>query len=158
MKIEKKPESDQEKGIRLQVHLARAGLASRRKAEDLIRAGRVRVNGVVAAELGMRVRPGRDRVEVDGAEAGAEPKRYILLNKPAGFICSLSDGYGRKLVTELLEGVPERLVLQPAHPSPAPGAQGLPGPPARSGHAPADREAGGGGGHRGRAPDFPGAG
>ncbi|HEX2031858.1 MAG TPA: pseudouridine synthase [Actinomycetota bacterium] len=80
---------------RLQKVLARAGLGSRRVAEDLIREGRVRVNGDVAA-LGDRVDPRRDRVEVDGIRVPLTPElRYYAFNKPAGVVTTARDPQGR---------------------------------------------------------------
>jgi 23S rRNA pseudouridine2605 synthase len=86
---------------RLQRFLAEAGIAARRKAEVLITDGRVRVNGKVA-ELGSRVDPVRDRVEVDGKPVLVERKVYALLNKPRGCVSTLSDPEGRPTVMELL--------------------------------------------------------
>lgn len=87
---------------RLQKYLARAGVASRRKAEELIRAGRVTVNGAVAA-IGSKVLPGRDAVKVDGRRV-APPRRhrYLLLNKPKGFLTARSDPQGRPTVFDLV--------------------------------------------------------
>ena len=75
--------------MRLNAYLARAGIASRRGAEALIRAGRVTVNGEVAG-LATFVE-GKDRVEVDGAEVGPEPLTYVLLHKPAGVVTTARD-------------------------------------------------------------------
>jgi 23S rRNA pseudouridine2605 synthase len=92
-------------GERLQKVLARAGVASRRRCEELIAAGRVTVNGEVA-QLGRRVDPDADEIEVDGAlmALGADLVHY-LLNKPAGVVCTASDPQGRRTVVQL---VPER--------------------------------------------------
>jgi 23S rRNA pseudouridine2605 synthase len=80
---------------RLQKALARAGVGSRRASEDLIRDGRVRVNGRVAT-VGDRVDVARDRVEVDGALVALDPGlRYLALNKPAGVVTTLHDPQGR---------------------------------------------------------------
>nr|WP_049777735.1 pseudouridine synthase [Coriobacterium glomerans] len=89
--------------MRLQRFLARAGVASRRGSEHLMSAGRVRVNGLVASELGTKVDVGADRVEVDGIEVvfGAPPV-YIVLNKPAGYLTTMSDPAGRPCVAELV--------------------------------------------------------
>jgi len=97
-------------GLRLQVYLAHAGLASRRAAEEFIAQGRVSVNGVVISEQGSRVFPG-DTVLLDGKEARTEKRLvYLALNKPPGYICSSSDPQGRPLALELLPGeVKERL-------------------------------------------------
>ena len=94
--------------MRLQKFLAAAGVCSRRKAEDLIRAGRVRVNGRVVAELGAKTDPQSDRVSVDG-EAVRPPQRmvYIALNKPRGYVCSCRH-VGKKIVLDLVN-VPERV-------------------------------------------------
>jgi 23S rRNA pseudouridine2605 synthase len=91
-----------ERGERLQKILARAGIASRRQCEALIEAGRVQVNGEVVRILGTRVRPGRDRVQVDGEAVRAEAAVTILLHKPAGYITSRSDPQGRPVVTSLV--------------------------------------------------------
>jgi len=86
--------------VRLNAYLARAGIASRRGAEELIRAGRVRVNGEVAG-LATFVE-GADRVEVDGKEVGPEPLTYVLLHKPAGVVTTASDPHGRPTVVGLV--------------------------------------------------------
>ena len=89
--------------------IARAGVASRRAAEDLIRQGAVRVNGVVVRELGVKVDPGRDRVEVRGRRIARERKVYLLMNKPRRTVTSRKDPEGRKTVLDLLRGVEERV-------------------------------------------------
>ncbi|MBI4260549.1 MAG: rRNA pseudouridine synthase [Actinobacteria bacterium] len=87
---------------RIQKVLARAGLGSRRASEDLIREGRVRVNGRVAT-LGDRADPARDRVEVDGSLVPLDPTlRYMALNKPAGVLTTMGDPVGREDVTRFL--------------------------------------------------------
>jgi 23S rRNA pseudouridine2605 synthase len=91
--------------MRLQRALARAGVTSRRKAEDLIRAGRVRVDGTVAT-LGMSVDPGRQRVTVDGQAVRQGPVTWLALNKPVGYVVSRADPEGRRTVYELLPKVP----------------------------------------------------
>jgi len=91
--------------MRLQRALARAGVTSRRKAEDLIRAGRVRVDGAVAT-LGMSVDPGRQRVTVDGQAVRQGPLTWLALNKPVGYVVSRGDPEGRRTVYELLPKVP----------------------------------------------------
>jgi pseudouridine synthase len=94
--------------MRLQKFLAAAGVCSRRRAEDLIRAGRVRVNGRVVAELGAKADPENDRVAVDGQDVRpAERLVYIALNKPRGYVCSCRHA-GKKIVLELVN-VPERV-------------------------------------------------
>jgi 23S rRNA pseudouridine2605 synthase len=87
--------------MRLNAYLARAGVASRRGAEALIRAGRVRVNGEVAG-LATFVE-GRDRVELDGRRVELEPLAYVLLHKPAGVVTTARDPQGRPTVVGLVE-------------------------------------------------------
>lgn len=92
--------------MRLQRALARAGVASRRKAEDLIRAGRVRVDGQPAG-LGSSVDPDAQRITVDGqAVRTATRTTWIALNKPIGYVVSRSDPEGRPTVFDLLPKVP----------------------------------------------------
>ncbi|MFU8804073.1 MAG: pseudouridine synthase [Bradymonadaceae bacterium] len=89
--------------MRIQKFLSSAGVSSRRKAEDLMTEGRVKVNGKVCTELGTKVDPSKDRVEVDGkAVTLPESMIYIAMNKPANYISSLSDPEGRPIVTDLL--------------------------------------------------------
>ncbi|HKY40238.1 MAG TPA: pseudouridine synthase [Polyangiaceae bacterium] len=95
---------------RLQKVLARAGIASRRAAEQIILAGRVRVDGRVVRELGTQVDPRKSRVEVDGTKIVAEKLIYIVLHKPRGVVCTLSDPEGRPTIRELLKGAGGRLV------------------------------------------------
>jgi len=94
-------------GERLNKVLARAGVASRRGADDLIREGRVTVNGSAVTELGMRVDPECDAIKVDGRRVGRAPQVpvYYVLNKPRGYVTTMSDPEGRKTVRELLKGV-----------------------------------------------------
>ena len=85
--------------MRLQKFLARAGVASRRGSEDLMAAGRVTVNGAVATELGTKVDPAVDRVEVDGKPVSlSQGKVYLVLNKPAGVLTTMDDPQGRDTV------------------------------------------------------------
>lgn len=95
--------------MRLQKFLSRAGIASRRKAEEMIAQGRVRVNGRVVSEPGTVIDPAKDRVEVGGREVKVEEKIHILLNKPAGYLCALEDRFRRPLVTDLVQNIPERI-------------------------------------------------
>ncbi len=96
--------------VRLQKFLAEAGLASRRKAEEIIQSGRVKVNGLVVKELGTKVTPGRDLVVVDGAAIEvSSTRRYILLYKPPGCVTTLSDPQGRPTARGYLSGVEERV-------------------------------------------------
>jgi 23S rRNA pseudouridine2605 synthase len=97
-------------GVRLQKVLARAGLASRRTAEGLIEAGRVRVDGRVVRELGVRVDPRNARIEVDGKRIVAERLVYVVLNKPRGVVCTLHDPQDRPTVAELLRGAGARVL------------------------------------------------
>ncbi len=99
-----------QKGERLQKILARGGIASRRHAESLISAGRVRVNGRVVSELGTRADPRKDKVEVDGKRVVAESFVYVLLHKPRGVVSTMSDPEGRPTVRTYLEGVGARIV------------------------------------------------
>lgn len=95
---------------RLQKILSRAGISSRRGAEELITAGRVAVNGVVIDELGAKADPGRDSITVDGREVGRAGDRiYLVLYKPAGYMTTLKDPQGRPLVTDLLKGIKDRV-------------------------------------------------
>jgi len=97
-------------GLRLQVYLAHAGVASRRAAEGIIAEGRVSVNGVIVNGQGSRVFPG-DTVLLDGKPVRTESRLlYIALNKPPGYICSSSDPQGRPLAIDLLpDEIGERL-------------------------------------------------
>jgi len=95
---------------RLQKVLAARGVASRRACEELITAGRISVNGVIVTELGCKVDPAKDELALDGSPISAPPRlRYILLNKPAGYITSANDERGRRTVLDLLKGVEERV-------------------------------------------------
>jgi 23S rRNA pseudouridine2605 synthase len=95
---------------RLQKYLSRAGVASRRAAEEYIQAGRVAVNGQVVTAMGVKVDPGRDVVKVDGrrVKVTAAPVT-VMLHKPSGYVSTTSDPQGRRVVTELLGKVPGRL-------------------------------------------------
>src|SRR5438045_9380180 len=88
--------------VRLQKFLADAGVASRRSSEQIIRAGRVTVNGETVCELGTKVEPGRDHVALDGAPVRTKRKIYVALNKPRGLICSRKDELGRGTIYDLL--------------------------------------------------------
>ncbi|MGZ8692931.1 MAG: pseudouridine synthase [Gaiellaceae bacterium] len=94
--------------MRLNAYLARAGIASRRGSDDLIKAGRVRVNDR-PGELNTYVHTG-DRVEVDGKPVTAQALKYVLLHKPDGTVTTARDPQGRPTVVELVEEVPERVV------------------------------------------------
>ncbi len=95
---------------RLQKVLAKAGMASRRHAEELITGGKVKVNGKVVTELGTKVDAYKDKIQVNGKPIPPpEKKVYLLLNKPRGYVTTLSDERGRKTVIDLLEGVEQRV-------------------------------------------------
>jgi 23S rRNA pseudouridine2605 synthase len=94
---------------RLQKILARAGVASRRAAEELIRKGRVRVNGRRVTELGTRADPHSDRVEVDGRRVVSEKPVYYLLNKPRETVTTLDDPEGRRTTAHVMKGVRKRV-------------------------------------------------
>jgi len=94
---------------RLQKIIARAGICSRRAAEELLRSGKVTVNGVVAS-LGDQADPDTDAITVDGQLLQAAPKAvYLMLHKPRGYVTTLSDEYGRKTAAELVADCGERV-------------------------------------------------
>lgn len=94
---------------RLQKYLAQAGIASRRKCEEIILAGRVEVNHIKISELGFKIDPLKDKVKVDGKLIkGKEDRVYYLLNKPKGVVSTVKDPQGRKKVTDLI-GTKERI-------------------------------------------------
>ena len=95
---------------RLQKIIARAGIASRRHAEQLILSGQVRVNGEVVTRLGSKADPERDRIEAAGKLVRlAESKTYLVLHKPPGVVSTMADPEGRKTLRHLLHGVPGRV-------------------------------------------------
>src|SRR5437879_4391086 len=95
---------------RLQKIIARAGIASRRHAEQLIASGQVRVNGHVITELGTKADIGSDRIEAAGRVITSEERRvHILLNKPPEIVATMADPEGRKTLRNLLRGLPERV-------------------------------------------------
>ena len=97
--------------VRLQKYMADLGIASRRKSEQMIADGMVKVNGRTAT-IGDKVNPKRDKVTVRGRKiaAGAKAKRYyIMLNKPRGYVTTMSDEMGRKCVAELVKDIPARI-------------------------------------------------
>ena len=103
MQIENKKE-------RLQKVLAKAGMASRRKAEKFIEDGIITVNGVVVTELGTKVNPDKDSIKVNGKLiTHIEPKVYIMLNKPKGYITTLNDPQKRPIVTDLIKDIKQRV-------------------------------------------------
>ena len=95
--------------IRLQKHLSECGIASRRKAEELIAAGKVKINGHIA-EIGAKVDPKRDKITVRGkAVVPVNEKIYIMLNKPRGYVTTMSDELGRKTVSDLVADAGNRI-------------------------------------------------
>jgi 23S rRNA pseudouridine2605 synthase len=95
---------------RLQKIIARAGIASRRHAEQLILSGQVRVNGQVVRELGTKADADKDRIEAAGKVVSAEGRRlYLALNKPPEVVSAMADPEGRRTLRNLLRGLPERV-------------------------------------------------
>ena len=95
--------------VRLQKIIAQAGIASRRKAEELIKSGRVTVNGTVIRQLGYKAAK-EDIIAVDGKVLKkAEKKVYILLNKPPGYVSTVKDQFSRRTVMDLIKGVEQRI-------------------------------------------------
>ncbi len=99
-----------EKEIRLQKYLAKCGIASRRKAETLIAAGRISVDGKVVNTMGVKIDPEKQLVLFDGKEVFVEKEKiYYLLNKPKGYVTTVSDPQGRPIVTDLIKDISERI-------------------------------------------------
>jgi pseudouridine synthase len=96
--------------IRLQKYLAQCGVASRRKAEEMIQHGRVKIDGKVVISMGEKIIPGEQVIVCDGKTI-TPPKNfiYVLLNKPKGYVTTLSDPQGRPVVTSLVKDIPVRL-------------------------------------------------
>ena len=93
-----------EEKIRLQKYLANNGVASRRKAEEMILAGKVSVNGKVVTELGTKINPSLDKIVVEGKEIKQENEHiYILLNKPIGYVTTVKDQFNRDSVLDLVK-------------------------------------------------------
>ena len=96
---------------RLQKFLANSGVASRRKCEQLILDGRIKVNGIIATELGTKINPDIDKIEFNGRVIKPNNEKvYILLNKPIGYVTTMKDQFGRPTVMDLLKGVDGRVV------------------------------------------------
>ena len=96
--------------LRLQKFLAQAGVASRRKSEELILNGRVKVNNITVRELGTKVDPQIDTITYEGKVITKEEKQvYYMLHKPVGYVTTVQDEKGRKTVLDLLSLVPERI-------------------------------------------------
>jgi len=97
------PSTNSTEPERVQKYLSRAGVASRRKAEELIRAGRVAVNGEAVASLATKILPGLDVITVDGVPASLPQElHYLLVNKPAGVVTTLEDPQGRPTVAQFI--------------------------------------------------------
>ena len=97
-------------GVRLQKVMASAGVASRRVSEEMIAAGRVRVNGKVVTELGRRIHPDSDLIMVDNVAVQLDTsRRYVMLNKPVGVVSSMQDESGRPDLREFTDQFEERL-------------------------------------------------
>jgi 23S rRNA pseudouridine2605 synthase len=101
-----------QEAVRLQKYLAERGVASRRRCEEYIADGRVRVNGVVVVQQGAKVRPGEDSVELDGHPIAVlrDRRRTIMVNKPRGLVCSTSARQGRTVYELFSMPAAERLV------------------------------------------------
>ena len=96
--------------IRLQKYMANSGIASRRKCEEYILEGKVKVNGVITTELGTKIDPSKDIIEFEGKNVNCKEKQvYILLNKPIGYVTTTNDQFGRDDVLDLVK-VKERIV------------------------------------------------
>lgn len=96
--------------MRLQKYLAQCGIASRRGAEKLIQSGRVAINGSTVTQMGIQIDEDMDEVSVDGSVVRAETKKYyIMLNKPVGYVTTVSDEKGRSTVMDLVSDISARL-------------------------------------------------
>ncbi|SCG83345.1 ribosomal large subunit pseudouridine synthase B [Proteiniborus sp. DW1] len=96
--------------MRLQKFMAQCGIASRRKSEEIIISKRVKVNGKVITELGYKIDPLQDIVTVDGKRIrDREKKVYIMMNKPKGYVTTVSDEFNRKTVLDLVKDIKERV-------------------------------------------------
>ena len=101
----------EEKEVRLQKFLANQGGASRRKSEELILQGKVKVNGKVITELGTKVNTDKDKIEYNGKAINKiSNKVYVLLNKPIGYVTTVKDQFDRDTVMDLIKGVSEKVV------------------------------------------------
>lgn len=107
-----KSEEYKEEPIRLQKYMADCGIASRRKCEEYIKNGYVKINGNIITELGTRINPSKDIVEYNGKklELSKEDNIYILLNKPIGYVTTVNDQFSRQTVLDLIKGVNKRIV------------------------------------------------
>jgi len=102
---ETKPSADNQ--VRIHKILSDAGLFSRRKAEEAISEGRISVNGKIVSGPGQKADPSHDTVTCDGKAVTSERKRYIIMNKPGGVVCTTSDPEGRRTVIGLVSGIKE---------------------------------------------------
>ena len=94
-----------ENEIRLQKYLANNGILSRRKAEEAILEGKVKVDGKVVTELGTKINPAINKIEYEGKTVKAEEEKvYVLLNKPIGYVTTVKDQFNREIVTDLVKG------------------------------------------------------
>lgn len=94
---------------RLQKILAASGVASRRKCEQLITAGRVAINGQIVTQLGTKADPDADAITIDGTPLRRERSLYLLVHKPKGYVTTVSDPQGRPTVLDLVRDIPERI-------------------------------------------------
>lgn len=100
-----------EEEIRLQKYLANNGILSRRKAEEAILQGKIKVDGQIVTELGTKIIPSLNKVEYEGKIVkNEEEKVYVLLNKPIGYVTTVKDQFGRDIVTDLIKGVKVKLL------------------------------------------------
>ena len=105
------PKGDLMEEVRLQKFLADCGIASRRKAEEYITQGKVKVNGKVISELGTKINPNIDEVYFNNQKLSIEEQKvYILLNKPIGYVTTVNDQFRRDTVLDLVKGINKRIV------------------------------------------------
>lgn len=96
--------------MRLQKYMAQCGIASRRKCEEMITAGRVAVNDIEIQKMGVDIQPEVDNITVDGKRIRPEVKKhYIIFNKPSGIVTTVHDQFGRKTIMSYFQDIPERI-------------------------------------------------